>query len=336
MNITRGKIAKAQKVVIYGVEGIGKSTLAAKFPDPIFIDIEGSTGNMDVARFDKPTSYSMLMNQIAYLNANPDTCKTLVIDTVDWAEKMAIETICAAANKTDITQFGYGEGFIKLEQEIGRFLNKLSDLVEKGINVVLTAHAIIKKFEQPDEMGAYDRYELKLGNKTTGKTAALVKEWSDLLLFCNYKTHVFATDDKGKKHKAQGGERTMYAEHHPSWDAKNRHGLPFEIPMDWNQISHIFISKPDVNPKEEIKPATTPEVAHEENEVVNVYPDSIPKDVQDLMNVDNMTVKELSSYWEKAGHFPAGMIIENIPAEYWKSLVAHWANVVSKIKAERI
>lgn len=333
MNITRGKIAKAQKVVIYGVEGIGKSTLAAKFPDPVFIDIEGSTGNMNVARFDKPTSYSMLMNQIAYVNANPDICKTLVIDTVDWAEKMAIEMICAAGNKTDIAQFGYGEGFIKLEQEIGRFLNKLSDLVDKGINVILIAHAIIRKFEQPDELGAYDRYELKLGNKTTGKTAALVKEWSDLLLFCNYKTHVFATDDKGKKHKAQGGERTVYAEHHPAWDAKNRHGLPFEMPMDWNQISHIFIGKPESEEKPQV---TVPKEPVEENKVEIIYSDYIPKEVQDLMNIGNVTVKELSSYWEKAGHFPAGMIIENIPAEYWKSLVAHWANVVSKIKAERI
>lgn len=61
MNITRGVIAKAQKSVIYGPEGIGKSTLALEFPDPLFIDTEGSTNNMNVARMDKPTSWSMLM-----------------------------------------------------------------------------------------------------------------------------------------------------------------------------------------------------------------------------------------------------------------------------------
>ena len=173
IKITRGKIAKAQKVVIYGVEGIGKSTLASRFPDPVFIDLEGSTGNMDVARLDKPSSWTMLINEINYIKANPTICKTIVIDTADWAERLAIEYICQQGSKTDIPQFGYGEGFIKLETEIGRFLNLLSDLVEIGINVVLTAHAIIKKFEQPEERGAYDRYELKLGNKTTAKTAAL-------------------------------------------------------------------------------------------------------------------------------------------------------------------
>ena len=94
MNITRGKQARAQRVIIYGTEGIGKSTLAAQFPEPLFIDTEGSTSNMDVARMDKPTSWTMLLNQIAFVKANPTVCKTLIIDTVDWAESLAIEAIC--------------------------------------------------------------------------------------------------------------------------------------------------------------------------------------------------------------------------------------------------
>ena len=96
MKITRGKIASAQKVVVYGPEGIGKSTFAARFPEPLFIDTEGSTKNMDVARLDKPTSWTMLKNQIAYVKANPNVCKTLVIDTIDWAEQLCLSDICAA------------------------------------------------------------------------------------------------------------------------------------------------------------------------------------------------------------------------------------------------
>ncbi len=202
MNITKGIIAKAQKVVIYGPEGIGKSSLASQFPDPLFIDTEGSTSNMDVARMDKPTSWTMLLSQVDFVKQTMP-CKTLIIDTVDWAERLCIEFITTRANKDSITKFGYGEGFIQLEEEFGRFLNKLSDLTELGINVVLTAHAKINKFEQPDEMGAYDRWELKLGNKTTAKTAPLTKEWADMVLFCNYKTLSVATDDKGKNLKVR-------------------------------------------------------------------------------------------------------------------------------------
>nr|DAU90194.1 MAG TPA: AAA domain protein [Caudoviricetes sp.] len=337
MNITKGKIAKAQKVVIYGVEGIGKSTLASRFPDPVFIDIEGSTSNMDVARLDKPTSYTMLKNQLSFITANPTVCKTLVIDTVDWVEKMVIEDICMAHDKKDITGFGYGEGFIKLEQEIGRFLNKLSGIVEKGVNVILTAHAIIRKFEQPDEMGAYDRYELKLGNKTTGKTAALVKEWADIVLFCNYKTQVFAVDDKGTKHKAQGGERVMYTAHHPAWDAKNRHGLPFELPMKYESIAHIFDVKTEPV-KTEPKAEATAEPVKEQQEMrpedpiyAKKYDDAIPISVQDLMSISEVTEDELRGFWQKVGHFPKDMPFGNVPQDYWNVLIANWSSALKDI-----
>ena len=156
MNITRGKIASAKKVVIYGPEGIGKSTFAAKFPDPIFIDTEGSTKELDVARFDKPTSWEILKQQVEHVKAERP-CKTLIVDTVDWAEAMCIEAVCAAHGKKGIEDFGYGNGYMYEKEEFGKFLNKLNDVVEAGINVVLTAHAIIRKFEQPDELGSYDQ-----------------------------------------------------------------------------------------------------------------------------------------------------------------------------------
>lgn len=95
MQITKGKRARAQKVVVYGPEGIGKSTFAAQFPEPLFIDTEGSTDNMDVSRLDKPSSYTMLKNEIAWVKANPTVCKTLVIDTIDWAESLVIADVCA-------------------------------------------------------------------------------------------------------------------------------------------------------------------------------------------------------------------------------------------------
>ena len=239
--ITRGKRARAQRVVIYGPEGIGKSSFAAQFPEPLFIDTEGSTDNMDVARLNKPTSYTMLKNQIAWVKANPTACKTLVIDTIDWAEALAINHICAENNQPSIESFGYGNGYIYLWEEIGRLLNLLQELVELGINVVLTAHAQVKKFTKPDEMGGYDRYELKLSNrKTEANIAAKVKEWADMVLFLDYKTYI-VTDDKTKKQKAQGGQRVIHATHSPAWDAKNRHGLPDELPLDYAGIAHIFV-----------------------------------------------------------------------------------------------
>lgn len=261
MQITRGKRARAQKVVIYGTEGIGKSSLAAQFPEPLFIDTEGSTDNMDVARLDKPTSWVMLNNQIAFIKANPTVCKTLVIDTIDWAESLCVDNLCAMHGKKGIEDFGYGNGYVYAKEEMGRFLNKLQDLIELGINVVLTAHAQIRKFELPDEMGSYDKYELKLGKKTSSQTAPLVKEWADLLLFCNYKTYLIS-QEKSTKKKAQGNQRVMYTEHNPAWDAKNRHGLPSELPLDFASIAHIFKTEE----KEEVKKTVQTEFKDEKKE----------------------------------------------------------------------
>ncbi len=235
MHISEGIIAKAKKVVIYGPEGIGKSTLSAQFPQPLFIDTEGSTAHMDVRRFDEPESWQMILDEVQYVIDHPECCKTLVIDTADWAEKRCSEHVCAMNKMPSIESFGYGKGYTYLKEEFGRLLNKLTLVTSKGINVVLTAHAMMRKFEQPDEMGAYDRWELKLSKQT----APLVKEWCDMLLFCNYKTMVVNVDGKGSqkgKNKAQGSRRMMYTQHHACWDAKNRYNLEEEIPMSYAYI----------------------------------------------------------------------------------------------------
>ena len=173
MNITTGKRKRAQKVVVYGTEGIGKTTFASHFPSPVFIDTESSTDHLDVARTDKPTSWQMLISFVKEFATMPGFYRTLVIDTIDWAEQLCVEYICAKHNKSGIEDFGYGNGYVFVREEMGRFLNLLDEVINAGMNVVLTAHAQIRKFEQPDELGAYDRFELKLGKKTGSQTSPL-------------------------------------------------------------------------------------------------------------------------------------------------------------------
>ena len=244
LQITKGFVFKAQKVVVYGPEGIGKTTFAAAFPEALFIDTEGSTNLMNVARTQKPTSWTMLLQIIKSVAQNPNICKTLVIDTIDWAEQLCVAHVCSAGDKNSIEDFGYGKGYVVAREEIGKMLNLLQDVIDSGVNIVLTAHAQIRKFEQPNEIGSYDRYELKLGQKTSTGTAALVKEWADIVLFANYKIHVVEID---KKKKSQGGSRVMYTTHHASWDAKNRHSLPPELPFEYNSIAYCIPNDPSSN-----------------------------------------------------------------------------------------
>lgn len=232
--ITKGKVKTAKKVVIYGPEGIGKSTLASQFPEPVFVDTEGSTKELDVARYPVPKTWNDVVTDVNdFVESMPG--KTLIIDTADWAEQLCISHTCANLGVKGIEDVGYGKGYVYVSEAFADFLNKCNVLIDQGVNIVFTAHAQMRKFEQPDEMGAYDRWEMKLSKKV----APLLKEWADIVLFCNYKTDVI-TDQNTKSKKATGGRRVMYASHHPCWDAKNRYDLPDMMPMEFSQIKHLF------------------------------------------------------------------------------------------------
>lgn len=343
--ITAGKIHTAKKIVIYGPEGIGKSTFAAHFPQPLFIDTEGSTKELDIARLPAPSSWEMLNQELDFVKQNKP-CQTLIIDTVDWAEALCIEHICAKHGKTGIEDFGYGNGYVFEKEEFGRFLNRLTEVVNAGINVVLTAHAILRKFEQPDELGSYDRWELKLGKKTTNLIAPLVKEWADMVLFANYKTLAVAVDKDGKKHKAQGGRRVMYTAHHPCWDAKNRYGLPEEVPMDYEQIRHIIegIQPAAISAQPApVQPALpeTMEQAKAENEsgisqtATVLQTASVPKTLCDLMTASKITEEQIRRAVAMKGYFPESMPISDYPAEFIEGvLIGAWGQIVDFINAD--
>ncbi|MCD8299568.1 MAG: ATP-binding protein [Clostridiales bacterium] len=243
LNIKNGKIPRPQKVVIYGAEGVGKTTLASKFPDPLFVDTEGGTAHMDVRRIDRPATWEELLSIVGEVAATKGVCKTLVIDTADWVEQLAIKYVCGKYRKAGIEEFGYSKGYVYLAEEFSRLLAALDKVIASGTHVVVTAHAKMRKFEQPDEMGAYDRWETKL----TKQVAPLLKEWCDMLLFCNYKTFVVQSDNAMEKAKVQGGKRVMYTTHHPCWDAKNRHGLPEELDLEFSGIAHLFKENADIS-----------------------------------------------------------------------------------------
>lgn len=135
--ITSGTKRVPERVIIYGPEGLGKSTLAAHFPSPLFIDTEGSTSELDVARFDMiPKTWSEFAQMVQYVREHPDICKTLVIDTIDWAERLCIQHICQSNGKSSLGDFGYGTGYIRLAEEFQRMLSVLNEISENGIHIV--------------------------------------------------------------------------------------------------------------------------------------------------------------------------------------------------------
>jgi hypothetical protein len=182
MQVTTGKRSRPQRVVIYGTEGIGKTTLAAAFPDPIFIDVDRGSDHLDVSRTE-PDTWAGITATITDIISTPGQYKTIVLDAADAAERMAIAHVCDKHKKADIEAFGYGKGYTLLADVWNDLLKLLNTAIDAGYNVVIIAHAHIRKFEKPDESQGFDRYTLKLTDAGKTSLSAQTKEWCDALLF---------------------------------------------------------------------------------------------------------------------------------------------------------
>jgi hypothetical protein len=265
LNITRGKRSRPQKVCIYAPAGLGKSTLASQLPNPVFIDFEGGTHQLDVARLE-PQSVNEFEKIVRELCRDRQGFETVVIDTIDWLEESAVRQVVADAendNIKTIEDFGFGKGWLALNNKMNAITAMFDRLIEAGMHVVCLAHAAVRKFEDPKQACSYDRYELKMYKDRPGAkgSAALIKEWADALLFGSYEDRVKAAvmdGGKGKAVASSGRERALYCSHSAAWDAKNRHGLKDKEPWSVETLMKVLGNPALPAPAQAPAPAVQP------------------------------------------------------------------------------
>lgn len=229
-SITSGKIMAPIKTLVYGPEGVGKSTFASESASPVFIPVEEGTNALDVKRFPRPETLQDFLDAIIELGKGEHEFKTVVVDTIDALEPLIWAAVCKKGKKDSIEDFGYGKGYTIALAEwltVLHYLERLRAL--KGINVVLLAHSQVKTFKNP-EGEDFDRYELKLAGKGA---SALCKEWSDNVLLATYEV-IAATNEQTKRTRGLStGNRIAHTVHSGAYDAKNRHSLPDPMPFVW-------------------------------------------------------------------------------------------------------
>lgn len=229
--VIRGKVEKPLRVLVYGVEGVGKSTFASDAPSPIFIGAEDGTAQLDTVRFPEPENWSDVFDALDVLSGGHHSYQTLVIDTLDWLEPLCWAAVCKAKRVESIEDLGYGKGYVVALEEWRRLLAALDRLrVTRGMGIILLAHSQIRSFKNPagDD---YDRFELKLHAKSGG----LIKEWADAVLFATHETYTSKVD--GRTKGVSTGARVIHTSRVAAYDAKNRHDLPETLPLSWESFA---------------------------------------------------------------------------------------------------
>jgi hypothetical protein len=236
--IQHGRIAKPPRVLLYGIEGIGKSTFGSQAPKPIFIQTEDGLDEIDCDKFPLATSYDEVSAALQELRTQPHDFETVVIDSLDWLERLVWDKLCAECNVNSIEKVdgGYSKGYthaLTFWREIIDQLNLLRN--QRGMVVLLLAHSKVERFEDP-ESSPYDRYSPRLHKHA----ASLVSEWCDAVLFATRKMRT-QSEDAGFNRKRTtahaigkaGGERILRCVGGPSCTAKNRYGITEELPLSW-------------------------------------------------------------------------------------------------------
>ena len=236
--LTKGKDLPS-RIILHGTEGIGKTSFAAQAPKPIFLMARGETGLetlidsgrlQDTPHLPEIETWSELLGAVEMLTVEEHPYKTVVIDTVNGCERLCHEYVCKMQFNNDWSDKGfqgYMRGYDVALADWRTLLIALDRLREtKRMGVFCLCHTKVTNFNNPEGPN-YDRYSPDMHAKTWG----LTHKWSDMVLFAHFETFV-NKESRAERAKGKGGtSRVVYTERSAAWDAKNRYGLPTEIPM---------------------------------------------------------------------------------------------------------
>jgi hypothetical protein len=228
------KDIKPPRIVLYAEGGFGKSTFASEAPNPIFMDIEQGAGNLNVTRVPTAT-YNSIEDIIISLRDQDHDFKTLVVDSIDWLERLIIENTCQEYGVKAIEDIGYGKGWESVVKKFNRVLSGFDALQRKGMVIIILAHRAVKKHDTPTGE-SYDIWTPKLHGTTTkgDSNIGLLTEWCDILLFGEHGV-VTKQVDKGFGNKVEKAvahsDKIVHTEAGPAFMAKSRYELPSTIPF---------------------------------------------------------------------------------------------------------
>lgn len=228
-------------LVIYGVAGIGKTTLASKAPAPIFIPVEDGLGKLKVPSFEVPEKFTDVLDAVVALGSEKHEYQTVVLDSLSALQPIIWQHCADEHGLPSFSDFSYGKGYALAAEAWRKLLAGLLWLRGKGMTIIMVAHNVVEKYQNPSTE-PYDRHNVRLHETGDGRGGArpLVFDAADAVLFCDYEVTTKTTEGEWGKERVRpvgNGERIVYTSDRPVARAKNRFGMPDKLPMKWEAIA---------------------------------------------------------------------------------------------------
>ena len=154
--IERGRQPLPPRLILYGTEGIGKSTFASHAPKPIFVPTEDGLSEIDCERFPLAKTVDDVLTALAELHVEKHDYQTVAVDSLDWLERLIFDDLCRQYNVPSIEKVdgGYARGYTLALTHWRKILDALNRLrTDRGMVVLCIAHAKVEKFEDPECSG---------------------------------------------------------------------------------------------------------------------------------------------------------------------------------------
>ena len=233
------------RMLLCGVEKIGKSTFAAGAPSPVFLPIRGEEGIDDLAvhRFPTCATFDETLAALRALAEQKHEFETVVIDSASTLEPLIWDAVCRAEGVDSIEKVGggFGKGYIEAVSRWRLLMDLLDALRAQGMASILIGHVTVRTFTDPTSEN-YDAYQLDLNKHA----AAALMRWSDCILFANSRALIRKESEgfnKTVRKAVLREERCLFTQKRPAHPGGGRgvYGrLPYELPLSWSAFEEAI------------------------------------------------------------------------------------------------